>query len=82
MGKNLPDNILKEIDQIKRDNTSGSIELVKKSVEVLKHIILETDSFSQVKNAAFSLIIAQPTMASIFNLVNNLMLNIEANKGQ
>ena len=82
MGEKLPNNILKEIDQIKIDNISGSIELAKKSAEVLKLLILETDSFSQVKNVAFSLTKAQPTMASIFNLVNNLMLNIEANKGQ
>ncbi len=82
MRNKLPENIHKAIDQIQMDNTSGSVELARKSAEIFALLMLKTDSLAQVKNVAYSLIKAQPTMASIFNLVNNLMINIEANKDQ
>lgn len=82
MRNKLPENILKAIEQIQIDNTSGSLELANKSAEIFTLITLKTDSLTQVKSVAYSLIKAQPTMASIFNLVNNLMFNIEANKDQ
>jgi len=70
----LPENIRKSIKQIRLDNTSGSLELAKKSAKILNDLVKETDSLAQIKNTAHSLIKAQPAMASIFNLVNNLML--------
>jgi len=82
MKNNLTKNIFKAIEQIRIDNTSGSLELAKKSAEIFTLPILKTDSPTLVKKVAYSLIKAQPTMASIFNLVNNLMLNIQENKDQ
>ena len=82
MQNKLPENILKAIEKIQMDNTSGSVELARKSAEIFTLLILKTDSLTKVKDVANSLIKAQPAMASIFNLVNNLMLNIESNKDQ
>ena len=82
MKDTLPGNIRKSIDQIRKDNASGSVELAKKSAKLLIHIVKKKGSMTQINNAAYSLVNAQPTMASIFNLVNNLMLNIDKNKNQ
>ena len=78
----LPGNIRKSIEQIRLDNTSGSVELAKKSAELLILFVKKKGSMTQINNTAYSLVKAQPTMASIFNLVNNLMLNIDKNKNQ
>jgi translation initiation factor 2B subunit (eIF-2B alpha/beta/delta family) len=78
----LPGNIRKSIEQIRLDNTSGSVELAKKSAELLIFLVKKTGTKAQINNTAYSLVKAQPTMASIFNLVNNLMINIEKNKNQ
>ncbi len=74
--------IRKSIEQIRLDSTSGSLELAKRSAELLIHLIEITDSPTQIYNIAYSLFKAQPTMASIFNLVNNLMLNFDKEKDQ
>ena len=76
----LPRNIRKSIEQIRLDNTSGSVELAKKSAELLILLVNRNGSPSQINNTAYSLVKAQPTMASIFNLVNNLMLIIDKNQ--
>lgn len=78
----LPGSIRKAIEQIGLDNTSGSVELAKKSAELLIHLVNKNGSPAQINNAVNLLVKAQPTMASIFNLVNNLMLNIDKNKNQ
>lgn len=78
----LPKNIRQSIEQIELDKTSGSIELAKKSAKILIDLVKKTDSLGQIKNTAHSLLEAQPAMASIFNLVNNLMLYIDKNKKQ
>ncbi len=78
----LPRNIRKSIEQIRLDNTSGSVELAKKSAELLILFVKKKGSMTQINNTAYSLVKVQPTMASIFNLVNNLMLNIDKNKNQ
>jgi translation initiation factor 2B subunit (eIF-2B alpha/beta/delta family) len=78
----LSENIQKLIEQIRTDNTSGSVVLGKKSAELLIELIKETDSLVQIKETAQSLVKAQPAMASIFILVNNLMFKIDKIKNQ
>jgi translation initiation factor 2B subunit (eIF-2B alpha/beta/delta family) len=78
----LSESIRKSIEHIRLDNTSGSIELAKKSAEILILLADKNSSLTQINKAAYSLIKAQPTMASIFNLVNNLMIKIDRNKNQ
>ena len=78
----LPGSIHRSIEQIRLDNTSGSVELAKKAAELLILLVNKNISLTQISNAAYSLVKAQSTMASIFNLVNNLMLIIDKNKNQ
>jgi len=82
MSETLPVKIRKNIEQIRLDNTSGSVELAKKSAELLIHLVDNNGSHAEIKNAASSLTKAQPTMASIFNLVNNVMIAIDKDKNQ
>jgi translation initiation factor 2B subunit (eIF-2B alpha/beta/delta family) len=82
MNNELPENIEKAIKQVGFDNTSGSVELSKKSAEILMKLINQGGSIAQIKNASISLINAQPNMASIFNLANNLMIKIDIYKNQ
>jgi translation initiation factor 2B subunit (eIF-2B alpha/beta/delta family) len=76
----IPETIRKSLEQIRLDNTSGSVQLAKKSAELLNLLIEKTNNLGQIYNLAYLLVTAQPVMASIFNLVNNLMLNIDKNK--
>ena len=80
MNNSIPDDIYNAIKEIQLDNTSGSIELAKKSAELLILLINQDDFFTNLKNTAYALVKAQPNMASIFNLVNNLMFKIDRNK--
>jgi translation initiation factor 2B subunit (eIF-2B alpha/beta/delta family) len=82
MNDEIPENINKLIEKIRLDNTSGSVELAKKSAELLILLADKNPSLSQINNALYSLVKAQPTMASIFNLVNNLKLDLDKNKNQ
>ena len=82
MNGELPENIIKAIKQVSFDNTSGSAELSKISAEILITLTNQGSSIDQIKNASISLMKAQPNMASIFNLVNNLMLKIDKYKKQ
>jgi translation initiation factor 2B subunit (eIF-2B alpha/beta/delta family) len=82
MEGNIPENIEKAIEQVKLDNTSGSVELAKKSAEILIDLINQKSSKDIIKNASHLLINAQPNMASIFNLINNLMLKIDIYKNK
>ncbi len=82
MNNLLPKNILKLIELIQMDNTSSSVELAKKSAEVLILLVEKTNSLTQINGAMNLLVNAQPTMASIINLVNNLMIKIDRNKIQ
>jgi translation initiation factor 2B subunit (eIF-2B alpha/beta/delta family) len=82
MKNQLPDNIKKDIKEIENDNTSGSVELAKKSAEIIINLVNQTGDLEQIKKASLSLVEAQPNMASIFNLVNNLMFYIDKNKKQ
>lgn len=76
------ENIEKAIEEIRMDNTNGSIKLAEKSADILTLLIKKTDSPNIIRNIAKTLIKAQPSMASIFSLGNNLMLNIDDNKNQ
>ena len=80
MNNSIPEEIHNAIKAIQLDNTSGSIELAKKSAELLIFLINQDDSFTYLKNTAYELIKAQPNMASIFNLVNKMMFKIDRNK--
>jgi translation initiation factor 2B subunit (eIF-2B alpha/beta/delta family) len=77
MTEELPKNIRISIDQIRSDNTSGSAELAKQSAELLISLVQTTDSLAHLKHAGYLLLEAQPTMASIFNLVNTLLFTID-----
>jgi len=78
----LPESINKSIEEIQLDNTSGSVELAKKSAEIFINLVDENLNYAQIKNISYSLIKAQPNMASIFNLANNLMLEMDKHKNQ
>lgn len=78
----IPIKVQKSIDVIKSDNTSGSIELARKSVEVLMLLSNENFSLYQIKMTLRSLVKAQPAMASIFTFANNLLSSLENNKNQ
>ena len=82
MKDEVSESIRKSIEQIRLDNTSGSIDLAKKSAEILILLADKNSSTTQINIATSLLVKAQPTMASIFNLVNNLMLKIDRNKNQ
>lgn len=80
--KALPESISESIEKIKLDNISGSIELTRKSAEIFIDLVYQDGSIDQIKNVSKSLVKAQPNMASIFYLSNNLMLNIDKYKNQ
>jgi len=82
MNEDLPKKIQIKIENIKLDNTSGSTELAKKSAEILIELVDQNSSIQYIKNASISLINAQPNMASIFNLVNTLMINLSKSKNK
>ncbi len=82
MKEEIPENICKSIEQIKLDNTSGSMELAKKSALLLNNLVTITDSLTIINKTAYSLIKAQSNMASIFNLVNNLMFELDKNRNK
>jgi translation initiation factor 2B subunit (eIF-2B alpha/beta/delta family) len=73
----IPENISKIIDKIRYDNTSGSVELVKESADLILSLVNNNGSIDQIKNCAILLQKAQPTMASILNFANNLMIIID-----
>lgn len=79
MKEEIPENVSKSIEEIKLDNTSGSMDLAKKSALLLYDLVNIADSQNIINKTAYSLIKAQPNMASIFNLVNNLMFEIDDN---
>jgi translation initiation factor 2B subunit (eIF-2B alpha/beta/delta family) len=78
----LPKLIQKKIEQIRFDNTSGSAELTKQAAEtfifLVKNISVSnpTKLVKLIKKTAQELIYAQPIMASIINLSNNLLIGI------
>lgn len=78
----IPNTILKSIEKIRMDNTSGSSDLAKKSANVLIKLVEKSVSLIQIKKVALLLKNAQPEMASIFNLVNNMMITIDKKKDQ
>jgi translation initiation factor 2B subunit (eIF-2B alpha/beta/delta family) len=82
MNNSKTEEINDAIQEIQLDNTSGSIELAKKSAELLIRLINQDDSYNYLINTAYALIKAQPNMASIFNLVNDMMFKIDRNKGK
>ena len=76
--------IREKIEKIHLDNTSGSTNLTKQAAEILIFLVdnVSTTSSSEIINLindiTNELIKAQPTMASIFNLTNTILLE---NKG-
>jgi len=69
----LPENILERIDAIRRDKTSGSIELSRRATEVLLEVARHSRR-EAVVTAGRALVDAQPAMAAVFNLVNSVLL--------
>jgi translation initiation factor 2B subunit (eIF-2B alpha/beta/delta family) len=73
----------KKINQIKSDNTSGSLELTRKCAEILKDLIDETSDSNPsnliglIKKTSREIINAKPMMASIINFVNNSIKEID-----
>ncbi|MEF8880120.1 MAG: hypothetical protein V5A64_07015 [Candidatus Thermoplasmatota archaeon] len=78
----LPEDVQKKIDSIKSDNTSGSTELAKQTAETLVLLTQkqQEDFKTALKTTCYQLHRAQPSMASIFNLVNHVMLLAERNQ--
>ncbi len=80
---NLPKKIKNRIDKIRLDNINGSVKLAIDAAETFISLIDNTyvSSSSQLiehlEMAAKELVTAQPSMASIFNLVNNILLSID-----
>ncbi len=79
----IPENIEKQILEIKNDNQSGSAELTKKAADTLISLI-ENNSFSDEQDlkkkttaACYKIFKAQPSMASIINLVNKTVFILE-----
>ena len=72
------------IESIRTDRTSGAAELAKRAAMVVVEWIEHTASMpapgwqTELKAFAFALYGAQPSMAPFFNLVNNVLLEIEA----
>lgn len=75
----LPKEVLVAIDKIKTDNKNNSIYLTKKAIELFINITEKfaknsTEYFNKVLyNTAKKIVNAQPNMASIFNLTNQLL---------
>ena len=79
---NLPKKIKNRIDKIRLDNINGSVKLAIDAAEIFISLIdnIYASSSSQLiehlKMAAKELIMAQPSMAAIFNLANKILLNL------
>ena len=79
---NLPKKIKNRIDKIRLDNINGSVKLAIDAAEIFISLIdnIYVSSSSQLiehlKMAAKELIMAQPSMAAIFNLANKILLNL------
>jgi translation initiation factor 2B subunit (eIF-2B alpha/beta/delta family) len=82
MDDEIPENILNKIEEIRLNNISGSIELAKKSIETIIDLLNQNSSHNQIIKTSILLANAQPNMASIFNLVNNLMFIVDRNKNK
>jgi translation initiation factor 2B subunit (eIF-2B alpha/beta/delta family) len=78
----LPEKIKTQIEEIRLDNTSGSVKLATRSAETLINLLENVDVSSNPQLIAYieivskELVKAQSTMAPIFNLVNKTLLNI------
>lgn len=69
-----------EIKNIQQDNTSGAVALAIKSAEVLIALAgdLQNSLVDTLPEAALALVQAQPTMAPIFNLANQVLFETNA----
>ena len=83
-GKNKFTEEIKEmINDIHLDNTSSSIELTRKAIDVFKFLLKNHEINENlplkylVQRTAMNLVRAQYAMAAIFNLSNKILLNIE-----
>ena len=78
----LPEKIKIQIEEIRLDNTSGSVKLATRSAETLINLLENVDVSSNSQLIAYieivskGLVKAQSTIAPIFNLVNKTLLNI------
>jgi translation initiation factor 2B subunit (eIF-2B alpha/beta/delta family) len=76
--------IQKRIKSIRLDNRSGAVQLTRRAALTLRLLSLRASKIppSQFKREVFrtsiSLIRAQPTMASMFNLANSVLRDLEA----
>ena len=75
----IPKIVWEKIEQIRLDNTSGSVDLSKQAAELLiflvKNVSVESSSklITLIQDTASELIKAQPMMAAIFNLANTTL---------
>lgn len=78
----LPKSVQKKVDGIKFDNTSGSAELSEQAAETLVLLTQEEekDFKKKLEATCYQLYKAQPSMASVFNLVNNVMLLVKKDR--
>lgn len=79
----LPNEVQKRINRIGLDSSRGSVELTTSAAETLMDVAELADASSAneltayVASAGRALVDTQPMMASIFNLTNSTLLNIE-----
>lgn len=73
-------NIQRIIDDIQKDNTSGSQELAKKAAHLLIYAAQKKVEPPELQTIAHQLIESQPTMAAIFTLVNNMYYYLDEYK--
>ena len=75
----IPKIVWEKIEQIRLDNTSGSVDLSKQAAELLIFLVknVRVDSSSKlitlIQDTAYELIKARPMMAAIFNLASTTL---------
>jgi len=70
----LPEPFLRAVDEIRRDNLSGATYLVRRGARAL---CLVDGAGADLEHAARSLVSAQPTMAPMWNLANEVLWAME-----
>jgi translation initiation factor 2B subunit (eIF-2B alpha/beta/delta family) len=79
----LPAEVVTAVQQIRSDNTSGAVELTNQAARCFHLVITKFQTDSTVELSEYltltsrSLIQAQPAMAPIFNLANNILFELD-----
>jgi translation initiation factor 2B subunit (eIF-2B alpha/beta/delta family) len=77
-----------DVDELKNDNLSGALEICVKAAGILQQEIEKIDRAfgdglqSQLLDLGIKIIISQPRMAPLYNLVNKILLACEKSDDQ